>query len=430
MRARRRSITAVALAFGLALAVFTATRGGERAAAGPPAAGTADVRAGARTDAAVDRLQAAVRSGAPRDAELAAAYLQKARETADPSFYRRADGVLRRALGRGPADASELTVAASLAAGRHDFTAALGLAERAHALQPETIAPYPVLVDALVELGRYDRAERTLQRLVDLQPSLPAYARVSYFRELHGDLDGAAAAMVRAVSAGGAVRENVAYVQTLLGDLERARGRLAGARRAYAAALASAPGYAPALAGRARLAALRGDLGDAIARWRRIVTRLPLPEYAIALGEAEIAAGRRAEGERHLALVEAERALLAGAGVSTDVELAIFEADHGDRRRALTLGRRAWAAAPSVRSADAVGWSLTRSGRAVDGLRWARRALRLGSLDPGQRFHAGIAALRTGRRAEGRRHLRAALSHGLGAFPLQAGRARRALEER
>ena len=83
-----------------------------------------------------------------------------------------------------------------------------------------------------------------------------------------------------------------------------------------------------------------------------------------------------------------------------------------------------------MRSADALGWALTRSGDPRGGLRWARRALRLGSLDPTFRFHAGAAALAAGRRTEGRRQLRIALAHGLDAHPWQAARARRALEER
>ena len=78
---------------------------------------------------------------------------------------------------------------------------------------------------------------------------------MSYFRELYGDLPGAVGAMERAVAAGGPARENVAYVQSLLGALELARGRPAAARRAYDAALAAMPDYAPAAAGRARLAA-------------------------------------------------------------------------------------------------------------------------------------------------------------------------------
>jgi tetratricopeptide (TPR) repeat protein len=384
------------------------------------------LRPGADTDAALRRLQDAVRLGAPREAELAAAYLQKARESGDPSFYSRADGVLERALARGPEDPAELTEAAALAAGRHDFRKAEQLAGRARALAPDSLGPFPVLVDALVELGRYREAERTLQRMVDLKPNLPAYARVSYFRELTGDLSGAAEALRLAIAAGGPVPENVAYVQSLLGSLELNRGRLAAARRAYTAALAAVPGYAPAEAGRARLAARTGNLSGAILRWRRLVTRLPLPEYVIGLGEAELAAGRQAAGQRDLELVRVQEQLLASAGVNTDVELAIYEADHGDRSRAVTLAREAWREAPSVRAADALGWALTRAGRRDAGLKWARRALKLGSLDPTFRYHAGMAD----DTPEGRRNLRLALEHGLDAYPLHANRARAALEDR
>ena len=241
MRARR--LSAVALAFVLALAVFAATRGDERAAAGPPAAAAASLRPDADTDAQVRRLQTAVRRGAPLEAELAAAYLQKARESGDPSFYSRADGVLRRALARGPADPAELVEAAALAAGRHDFREAERLARRARSLAPDSLGAFPILVDALVELGRYREAERTLQRMVDLKPNLPAYARVSYFRELTGDLPGAAQALRLAVAAGGPVPENVAYVQSLLGSLELNRGRLA----ARAARVRRGPGGRPRL---------------------------------------------------------------------------------------------------------------------------------------------------------------------------------------
>jgi tetratricopeptide (TPR) repeat protein len=387
-----------------------------------------DLRPDADTDARIARLQADVRSGrTDRTAALAAAYLQKVRETGDASFYTRADRLLAQALARDPRDQGTLVAAATLAAGRHDFRGALRLARRAAAVLPGTLAPLPVTVDALVELGRYGDAERTLQRLVDLKPNLAGYARVSYFRELTGDLPGAIDAMRRAVAAGGPVPENVAYVQSLLGGLELARGHLGAARHAYDAALAAMPAYAPAAAGRARVAAVEGDLRGAIARWRRVVERLPLPEYVIALGETELAAGRTAAGRRDLQLVHVQERLLAAAGVNTDIELAIYEADHGDRARGVALARAAWANAPSIRSADALGWALARSGHARAGLRWAHRALRLGSLDPAFRYHAGMTALAAGRRAEGRGNLRLAIAHGLASQPLHFARAQEAL---
>ena len=125
--------------------------------------------------------------------------------------------------------------------------------------------------------------------------------------------------------------------------------------------------------------------------------------------------------------MRAEQSLLGRAGVNTDAELAIFEADHGDRARGVRLARRAWAAAPGVRSADALGWALTRAGRPREGVKWAQRARRLGSADPLFAYHAGVATLATGDVAAGRRLLRSALAHGLAARPWQARAARRLL---
>ena len=71
----------------------------------------------------------------------------------------------------------------------------------------------------------------------------------------------------------------------------------------------------------------------------------------------------------------------------------------------MRLGRRVWRAAPSVRSADALGWALTRAGEPRQGLLWARRALGTGSLDPLFRLHACVAARRSGERREAERDL-------------------------
>lgn len=355
--------------------------------------------------------------------------LQLARETADPARYARAAAAFGQALQRDARSIDATIGMATLALTRHDFRAGLRYAERARRLGPELARPYSVLVDAQIELGRYEQAGRSLQRMIDLQPSLASYARVSYFRELHGDLAGATQAMRLAVSAGAGVPENVAYVQTLLGDLEVLRGRTAAARAAYTSALTGVAGYVPALAGRARLDAATGRLMPAIRGFEDIVRRRPLPEYVIALGELQRVAGRPAAARETFALVDAERRLLAADGVNSDVEIALFEADHGDRRRAVELARRAWRAAPSVRSADAVGWALTRSGDSRRGLAWARRALKLGSHDPLVLTRAGLSAQAAGRDREARRYLRRALQANPRFSAVWAPRARRALRD-
>jgi len=403
-----KALAVIALAFGIGLAVLLLTEGGGAAA---PRAVAHPVLTGTSTD--IPNLQRAVRSS-PKNEELrsalAAAYLQRVRETGDPSFYTRAEGVLR-----APKTPDGLATAGELALARHDFAGALKLGIRAGAEGSF------VRVDALVELGRYAEAERELQAMVDRKPNLAAYARVSYLRELNGDLQGAAGAMRLAVAAGGPAPENNAYVRALLGELERRLGHRAQARREFGMALALVPGFPAAEAGMARLE-------GGTRRLRRVVDRLPLPEYVVALGETELAAGQTAAARRDLELVEAEQQLQRAAGVDVDVELAVFEADHGSPAKAVTLARRGWDAAPSVRAADALGWALTRSGDAESGYRWSKRALKLGSLDPIWRSHAGLSALAAGRRSEGRKQLRIALAHGLDGYPWQAQRVRAALK--
>jgi len=355
--------------------------------------------------------------------------LQRARETADPARYARAEALFRRVLTRDGRDIDATIGLGTLALARHDFRAALRIGLAAHRLAPQLARPYAVLVDAQIELGRYEPARRSLQKMIDMRPNLASYARVSYYRELHGDLDGALQAMALAVSAGGQAPENVAYVQTLLGDLQASRGHRGAARRAYATALTQTPGYVPARVSLARLQAAAGQLHSAISGLQQVVEQRPLPEYVVALGEAQQAAGQSANARETFALVDAERRLLAANGINTDVEIALFEADHGDPRRAVALGRRAWHAAPSVRSADAVGWALTRAGRPVQGLVWARRALALGWCDPIVLTRAGLSARAAGRPATARRYLRRALRANPRFSLIWAPRARRALRE-
>ncbi len=46
-------------------------------------------------------------------------------------------------------------------------------------------------MDANVELGNYDEAVKLADKMVEIRPDLRSYSRVSYLREIHGDVDGA-----------------------------------------------------------------------------------------------------------------------------------------------------------------------------------------------------------------------------------------------
>ena len=422
-------------AFAATLALLTAVQGGGGAAApavlDKPGPATVDVPPGAPTAETIAATRAAIEEE-PGDAALRATlgdlYYQRGRETADSSWNEKAHAAYDRALALDPQSAQATTGLGTLALAKHDFAGGLRYGERALLLEPESVPPYAAIVDGQVELGRYADAKRSLDRMVSLKPNLASYARISYFRELHGDLAGALAAMQRAVSAGGGSPENVAYVETLLGNLQFQAGQVARAGAAYATALARVPEYLPAQAGLATVQAAEGDLDGAITRYEAVVKRSAVHEYHLLLLEAKLADGRRAGAREEIAAIRENQAIERRNGVNTDAELAIFEADHGSSARAVALGRAAVDEAPSVSSADALSWALTSAGRGKEALHWANQALRTGWRDPLVRYHAGMAAKVAGEHPLAHRWLTQALELNPRFSPLHAPRAQRALD--
>src|SRR5918996_745777 len=128
---------------------------------------------------------------------------QQARVSGNPALYPRAERALSEALRLDPGNASAIRGLSALAASRHRFQESLVLAKRARALEPEVAAVYGLIGDASLELGRYREAFAAFDRMAALKPSTNAYARISYARELTGDLPGALAAMELAVDAAG-----------------------------------------------------------------------------------------------------------------------------------------------------------------------------------------------------------------------------------
>lgn len=349
------------------------------------------------------------------------------RETEDPSHWRGAERALTAARRLEPDSAAVALGYGELAMSKHRFRDGLRWGLRAQRLAPDTVRPLGLIADAQVELGRYGAAARTLQRMVDLKPGLPAYSRISYLRELHGDIEGATEAMRLAVSAAGSQPGEAAGVRVLLGQLELARGRTAEGERLFRSVLAAEPANAKALDGLADVEMAKGRPRAALARWRKLSARVPSPHYAADVVELSLAFGQRDEARRAIRRVhELDRRLVA-AGANIDTESAVFEADHGSPARALAMARRAYAEAPAIQRADALGWALTRAGRPAEALRYAREAMRLGTGEPMFLLHAAIAARDAGRTALARRWLRRLLAENPGFSPLHEPRAKRML---
>jgi tetratricopeptide (TPR) repeat protein len=392
--------SAVAIAIGFAVlfgGVFRdASESAPAALVGPQTAENfkAGFSLGGDTASLVLQLQSTLRANASDEhswALLGLAYEQRARETGDPSYYTKADGALQRARGLDSNDYLIYAGLGSLALSRHRFGEALQLGREARALSPSTAQSYGVIGDALVELGRYRDGFHSFDTMATLRPSLASYARISYARELLGHTKAAIAAMKLAISAAVAETEPTAWTHVQLGKLYFNHGRYTAAARQYRVALAVFPGYAYGYDALAQAEAARGHVARAIALERYAVAAIPLPQYVAFLGDLYTSTGNTIAARHQYALIDAIQKLLRANGVKTDLELALFDVDHGlDLPRALRLARTARAERPSIDADDVLAWALSRNGHCREALGYSKRALRLGTLDALKFFHRGM----------------------------------------
>jgi tetratricopeptide (TPR) repeat protein len=369
--------------------------------------------AGTSTDTLIGSLQERIREN-PNDFDshigLADAYLQRVRETGDPTLYTKTEDLLDKAS-KLQGESPELFAArGSLALARHDFEAALGHGSRALALDPENARYHGIVGDAQIELGMYEEAIASYQEMVDRKPDFASFSRVAHARELYGDPEGAIEAMEFALQAGSGTPENVAWAHVQLGNLWFTSGKLGEAQKAYGLSTKTIDAYAPALAGRARVATARGDLEQAATLYKQAFNRMPLSEYAIALGDVYAAMDDLKKAEERYELVRNLDKLLRTNGVDTDLEIALFNADHGiDLRSSFEKARAAYDARPSIHAADTLSWTLYKVGNYQEAQRYASEALQLNTRDPLKLFHAGMIAKALGEKEQAREYLQQAI---------------------
>jgi len=146
--------------------------------------------------------------------------------------------------------------------------------------------------------------------------------------------------------------------------------------------------------------------------------------HLLELGELYQANGRPALAADQYRILAATVRLLRDSGVSTDLEIARYLADHGSARAAVGAARSAWRQAPSIWSADALGWALHAAGHDRQALARSRTATRLGTPDAILWLHRGSIEAALGRDVAAMAHLRAGLDHDPGLNAWQAARAR------
>lgn len=372
------------------------------------------------TRQAVQGLQERLRRN-PDDHEarlqLAQAYVQESRVTGDHTYYDAAAlKLIDQVLAERPDDFEALCTKAVVSLSQHHFGQGLMLARRAAELNPYNGFVQGLLCDAHVELGHYPEAVKAADRMNELRPDLRAYARVSYLREIHGDLPGARQAMDLAVRAGVPGLEQTEWCRVMLGRLHEESGELARAEAAYRSALQLRPAYAYAQAGLARVACARGDYATAIKLLQ--LARAQVRDFAF---DDELTDLYQLNHEPAKAQASAQaviKQLQAHANTNdenddeghyTDRELAYAYLKAGDLNRALEHAKTEYARRPAnIDVCETMAWVHYKRGEYAEARKYMTQARRTNCQNPQLLYRAGCIALRSGQAAQGEALLRQA----------------------
>ncbi len=192
--------------------------------------------------------------------------LANARLHDDVALFRALDEQSKAALDRHPRSPQILHVraAALLALGRAKD--ALPIAQTLYNADAKDLVAAGLYSDALSATGDLAGAVVAVERMMDIAPGLPAYARAAQLRAATGDVDGSLAMWREAFEAGHqGAPEGLAFCATSTADLLFfGKGERKGAQASYDVALHAVPGYPAALTGRARLHLAQGHAPEAL----------------------------------------------------------------------------------------------------------------------------------------------------------------------
>jgi pentatricopeptide repeat protein len=342
---------------------------------------------------------------------LCSAYLQKARETGDFSLNSKAEAALNQALEHEPDNQEAIKLKAILLLTFHRFNEGLEVARQAQQKAPRDSVIYGALVDALVELGRYEEADQAMKTMISLRPDASSYSRLSYLYFLHGDTESAIEAMQAAVkSSSPQDAEGLAWCRVHLGEeLLKSRKRRE-AERLFDLALQDLPDYHLALMAKARARLAAGDTENAIDFYQRAQVRVPLPDTAMALCNIYTKLGRMDEAKKQFDFVEFLEQSDTQSSDTYSSQLALFWANHDTRLdSALDIMKRQRNLRRDIYTCDILAWCLFKKGQVQEAKAAIDEALRLGTREAQIHYHAGMIYNALGDKQKARKHLQRAL---------------------
>lgn len=373
---------------------------------------SATAQANSALDTKIESLQKDIAAN-PADivsyVQLSQAYIQKVRETADTSYYEKIDELLTEAEKVSPDNPDVYAARASIALGRHQFAEGKRYVEKSIAIDDKNYYYYGLLGDAEIELGNYDEAVVAFQKMINIRPDFSSYSRISYIRELYGDIPGAKSAMSDAINAGTSFPENLAWAHFEMGKLEM-RTSLEDAKRSFTTALQVYADYAPAYEGLGKVAYFENDIAQAETYFKKSFEALPVAQYAANLGDLYTSQGKQTEAKQYYLLAHIAFKNAVAGGTNSDLEESLFLSERDmELPWALTLAEKAYNERVTIYTADYLAWALYKNNQFEKAASYSSEALRLGENDPHILYHQGMVAFKNNDLDLAKRYLEKAL---------------------
>jgi tetratricopeptide (TPR) repeat protein len=235
--------------------------------------------------------------------KLAQLFIQEARVTGEHGHYYNAaldltNQVIKNEVKNKDLVFNAMVTKAGVQLSHHAFAAALETGHAALKINAFNAQLFGVLVDANVELGNYKEAVALADKMMAIRPDLRSYSRVSYLREIYGDVNGAKEAMMMAINAGYPGYEETAWAMHTYGDMLIRYNELDKAQQVYEAILAERENYPFAMAAMAQIAIKKGDADKGEKLLKQAIAIIPEVSYYVTLAELYKNKGRATELEQ------------------------------------------------------------------------------------------------------------------------------------
>ncbi|MCD6069313.1 MAG: hypothetical protein K0S33_4139 [Bacteroidetes bacterium] len=350
--------------------------------------------------------------------QLAQAYIQESRITGDHAYYDKAAlELLEDVVKAEPTNFDALCCKATVLLSQHHFAEGLAVAKQALPINPNNAFIYGIMCDAYVELGNYSEAVKQSDKMVSVRPDIRSYSRISYLREIHGDLPGAIAAAKLAVSAGYPGLEQTEWTRTILAHLYENIGQLDSAAIQYKIALAERSDYAFAIAGLGKIEKAKGNYKEAITLYEK--ARTLIVEYSF---DDELTDLYRLNKQEDKAKVSSEAVIAmlspvsdvdessSGHGHYADKELAYAYLKVPDLEKALKHAKLEYERRPdNIDVCETLAWVNYKKGNFAEANKLINKALVTNNKNPLLLCHAGMIKIKAGETAKGQELIKQAL---------------------